>query len=183
MIDTSVDQSQRGLRANKISGLSKKEREIGTSDENTRIKNIVHRAESSNSPERTPDTTDGLIEGTTNGNNMYKAGSQRLYMKMEKKYIENVVYPELEKRKEALKQKKTLYKPIEREEINEHAARYNEVLQRQRMNRAIAKMEKETDHHTTKIIKTPLLQKVLDYEEEEKSKGGKTSKGEEGTVD
>ena len=167
VIDTSVDQSQR-KGANNISAVSKKERETGTSDENTRIKNIVHLPESNNSPE--PDTTDGLIEAAVDRNCVPRVGGQRLYVKMEKKYYENIVNPELEKRKEALKQKRSLYKPIERDEITQHAARYNEALQKQRMHRAIAKMEQESDHPPTKIIKTPLMQKVLDYEEEEKTK-------------
>ena len=51
-----------------------------------------------------------------------------LYQKMYKNFVEEIEMPELEKRKQKLAEKRSIYVPIRRDELREHADRYEEII-------------------------------------------------------
>jgi hypothetical protein len=90
--------------------------------------------------------------------------SQPLYLRMEKEFLQNVVFPELETRKEKLKIKREFYKPIEDKELREHALKYEERKKNLMHNEIPEKLA------PLNFVKSNAYKKVLEQDKEEKTK-------------
>jgi hypothetical protein len=69
--------------------------------------------------------------GPAKGNKRNQPNTQSpvTYKRMEQNYKQRVLMPELRKRKKELMQKRELHKPISKDEIAEHAAWHDKVME------------------------------------------------------
>eukprot|EP01022_Parablepharisma_sp_SALTPOND_P032672 TRINITY_DN858_c0_g1_i1.p2 TRINITY_DN858_c0_g1~~TRINITY_DN858_c0_g1_i1.p2 ORF type:complete len:514 (-),score=131.63 TRINITY_DN858_c0_g1_i1:774-2315(-) len=86
-----------------------------------------------------------------------------LYKKLEDKYNKEVLMPMLEKKKEELAKKRNLFKPVNREELEEHMKKYELVMaQKEEVRQKELKARKEEEQNiqsAIKKLKTPALER------------------------
>ena len=86
-----------------------------------------------------------------------------LYKKIESDFLEKVEMPALRKRKEELEKKRLLYKPINSNELKEHARQFDEIMNKL----SEQKKQNQSDyslHRIKNLSKSKALQKVLEEE-------------------
>jgi archaellin len=89
-----------------------------------------------------------------------------LYKKIEKQYEQDYVIPELEKRKIELAKKRNFFQPINSEELEHHANKYEQARRQESAKRAQKFKINET--YDPSKYKSKFLDSVLDYDEDQK---------------
>ena len=91
-----------------------------------------------------------------------------MHEKLEEEYNQNVLMPELEKKKNELREKRDFYKPIDRREIDEFQKKYEEnfkrKLQEKRVQREQWYNEIGQDKYDANKFKTKVYEKVMQEE-------------------
>jgi hypothetical protein len=72
-----------------------------------------------------------------------------MYKKMKERYETQVLMPELERRKEEIAKKRELYRPLNHDEICEHAKRYESAARELAEKREKARKARYLEHHLT----------------------------------
>lgn len=94
-----------------------------------------------------------------------------LYMKIEENYEEQVLMPELEKKKAELARKREFLQPIKRTEIIEHMKKYQEASMESQLRREYQAKTKAIEfkyNSSTGVIKSRFTDRVLEEEKKKK---------------
>jgi hypothetical protein len=97
-----------------------------------------------------------------------------LYQKMNDQYVSEMLMPELEKRKQQIAQKRNIYKPIHRTELQEHERRFDEAIQKseeeRRREREKARMDSEDYLRKAQEYQTVFTENVIKHDQESKNR-------------
>lgn len=101
-----------------------------------------------------------------------KPATNYVYKKLEEKYTNEIVLPELEKKKEELAKKRNLFKPVRNEDLEEHKRKYDlYIAGQEELRKQEIKKRKEREEQITESLnkcKTSTLEKVNEMETKEK---------------
>jgi len=102
-----------------------------------------------------------------------------LYKKLEEKFNNQVLMPELEKKKAQLAQKRMMYQPIDSKEIQEHAKKVDLIKQEQETKRLKELQQKQLDYKLNSVSQENRSKFMEAAIEEEKRKKEEQRKAEE----
>lgn len=94
-----------------------------------------------------------------------------LYIKFEENYEEQVLMPELEKKKAELARKREFLQPIRRNEIMDHMKKYQEIAYENQARRELSAKNKQIEfkyNNSTGIIKSRFTDNILEEERRKK---------------
>ena len=106
--------------------------------------------------------------------------SKPLYVKIEENYEEQVLMPELEKKKAELAKKREFFQPIKKQEIAEHMKKYQENSLENQMRREIHNKNKQIEfkyNNSAYIIKSKFTENILEEEKKKKEEKEQQEQG------
>jgi hypothetical protein len=104
------------------------------------------------------------------------AGSKPLFMRIEENYEENVLMPELEKKKAELAKKRELFQPIRRGEIVDHMRKYHESALESQARRELNFKSKQLEfkyNSTAFMLKSHFTERILEDQHRKKEESEK----------
>jgi len=98
-----------------------------------------------------------------------------LYEKMQEKFLAEVEMPELEKRKKDIAEKRNIYKPVKKEDLDSHKRMFEEALKKreEEKKKELEKLKIDAQEYMEKAnneLKSKFTEEVIKKEQEEKEK-------------